>query len=978
MTRLWARAALFVSLASGGWAQTTPALRGVITDPSGASVPGAVVEIRSSGATLRAKTDSAGKYAWPALPPGKYTIRIAAKGFSPVERPDVEITKPTVLDFQLTIAAETQVVNVADETGAVSTQTDENGGALVLKEKELAALSDDPDELSEQLQALAGPGGGPDGAQIYIDGFTGGNLPPKSSIREVRINSNPFAPEYDRPGFGRIEIFTKPGSDKFHGQAFAQFNDEYLNARNPLLDQSNRPPYQQRFFGVSLMGPLKSQKASFGFDAERRNIDENALILATALDSSLNPVTINEAIQTPQVRTTLSPHLDYSINANNTLTVRYQNNRVELDNEGVGNFSLPSQAYNQTSSENTVQVTETAVLSASALNETRFQFMRAWLTDSGDNSKPALIVQGAFQAGAPQIGNSYNTTNNWELTNTSTYTRGRHVLKWGGRIRDAYLHDYSVNNFGGTFTFFGGIGPALDSNNQPIAGTSEQLTALEVYQRTLLFEQEGLGAAEIRLLGGGASQFSLNAGQALAKVNQFDAGVFINDDWRVRPNLTLSYGLRYEVQTNIGDFGDIAPRVALAWGIDGGGNMAAKTVLRAGFGTFYDRIGINDSLNVQRYDGFTQQSYLILNPNFFPNVPPLEVLNGTQQPQQIQILYSGIRAPRVYQASAGVERQINQHARVSVMYTGSRGVHLERSLNINAPIDGIYPYGAPGQRILTESTGFSRTNMLIVSPNVNFKKIFLFGFYGLSYGKDDNEGQPANPYKLRAEWGPSTFADVRHRLLLGSSLPLPWKFTLNPFFMVSSGTPYNITTGLDTNGDGFAMERPALLAGVSAANCAGSGLVYAAGFGCFNLNPAPGTPTIGRNYGRGPVNVNLSLRLARTWSFGGEGASGLASGQTGPPPGMGGARGPGGPPAGAPPPGGGPPAGAFGAVSGHRYNLTLSVSARNALNHPNYAAPNGDLSSPYFGESRSLAGFGPFGAPSTYNRKIDLQLRFTF
>ena len=218
--------------------------------------------------------------------PGKYTVRFIAKGFTLIERKDLELAQPTALDAELQIAAENQVVNVEAEANSVSTDTAENGDALVLKEKELAALSDDPDELSQQFQALAGPGGGPDGAQIYIDGFTGGNLPPKSSIREVRINSNPFSPEYDRPGFGRIQIFTKPGSDKIRGQAFMQYNKEALNSRSPLLDQSKRPPYQQQFYGLSLSGPLLKSKASFGFDGEHRTIDENAFILATDLDAS--------------------------------------------------------------------------------------------------------------------------------------------------------------------------------------------------------------------------------------------------------------------------------------------------------------------------------------------------------------------------------------------------------------------------------------------------------------------------------------------------------------------------------------------------------------------------------------------------------------------------------------------------------------------------------------------------------------------
>src|SRR5207245_1559986 len=170
----------------------------------------------------------------------------------------------------------------------------------------------------------------------------------------------------------------------------------------------------------------------------------------------------------------------------------------------------------------------------------------------------------------------------------------------------------------------------------------------------------------------------------------------------------------------------------------------------------------------------------------------------------------------------------------------------------------------------------------------------------------------------------------------------------------------------------FTSHRPALVSGVGTSDCRGGNLFYASGFGCFNLNPAPSTATIGRNYGRGPGTVNLNLRVARSWAFGDRGESGLAEG--GGPVGLGGARG------GAigPMPGGGPPAGMFGAASGKKYNLTLSASARNALNHPNYATPSGDLSSPFFGAYRSLSGFGPFGSPTTYNRKIDIQLRLTF
>jgi hypothetical protein len=948
------------------------------------------VQLRGPGGEQRKTTVEDGTYAFPVLRAGKYTVRVIAKGFSVSGRQDFEIAGPMVLDAQLTIQADTQVLNVDDEANSISADPTSNAGALVLREKELSALSDDPDELQQQLQAMAGPGAGPNGGQIYIDGFTGGNLPNKSSIREVRINSNPFSPEYERPGFGRIEILTKPGTDTLHGQAFGQFNNEMLNSRSPLLTTSTRPDYRQGFFGVNLTGPIKKGKASFGLDAQRRSKQENALIIATTLDANFMPQSVNESVQTPQASMGISPRLDYSINSSNTLVARYQYNRMNYDDQGVGSYDLASKGYNQVNTENTLQVTETAIVSPRFINETRFQYMRSNSQSTGDNTVPAVNVAGAFNGGGAQVGNSGTLQNRLELSNNSTYTRKTHTIKWGGRLRQSYLDSTSVNNFGGTYAFLGGSGPMLDANNQPVAGSPMQLTALERYQRTLIFQQQGMTDTQIRLLGGGASQFSLSAGTPTTSVKQFDAGLFLNDDWRARSNLTFSYGLRYEMQTNIADHADFSPRVGLAWGIDAKGSTPAKTVLRAGFGIFFDRVSDSVTLNELRYNGVTQQSYFIINPSFYPVIPPLGILEASKQPQSLQFVDSGIKAGHTYQTSIGVDRQVTRSVKISAAYLNGRGTHLSRSRDINAPIGGLYPYGDSQLRYLTESTGVSRTNQLQVSPSINYKKLFLFGFYALSYGKTDSEGQPADPYNLRAEWGPSSFSDVRHRMVVGTSLPLPWKISVSPFVMVSSGAPYNITTGRDTNGDSITAERPSIVA-LGAGQCTGRDLYYSTSFGCFNLNPAAGT-SIARNYARGPGSVNISARLMRTWTIGGHGeaAGGMGGMMMGGPPGGGGMGGGGGMRGGGgPPPGGGmmtaPPPGMMGAsgapqVSSRRYTITLSVNASNVLNHVNWGTPSGDLSSPYFGQYRSLGGgFGPMGGSgSTYNRKIDLQVRFAF
>ncbi|HEY6347111.1 MAG TPA: carboxypeptidase-like regulatory domain-containing protein [Bryobacteraceae bacterium] len=434
MHSLVLRALFFAVSVSTLLAQSSPpSLRGTITDPSGALVPGADVQLRGPGGTQRRTTDTTGQYSFPSLAPGKYSLRVTAKGFTDAQRQNFDITQPVTFDVQLTIASSTQTVDVQDQSGktAVNTDPTSNGGAIVLGQKELEALSDDPDELSQQLQAMAGPGAGPEGGQIYIDGFTGGNLPPKSSNREIRINSNPFSAEYDRTGFGRIEIFTKPGTNSLHGQAFGQFNDEYFNSRSPLYTQSSSlPPYKNQFEGFNLSGPLKKDKASSTFDFERRDITENAFILATDLNSGLLPQTFNQALLTPQTRTSFSPRLDYAINPSNTLVVRYQLVQIGMDNQGAGSFNLPSTAYNQRTGENTVQATETAILSPRLINETRFQYMRSNTADSGAGVAPMLTVEDAFTSGSAIVGYSNNLTNKLELSNISTYTKGTHTLKW--------------------------------------------------------------------------------------------------------------------------------------------------------------------------------------------------------------------------------------------------------------------------------------------------------------------------------------------------------------------------------------------------------------------------------------------------------------------------------------------------------------------------------------------------------------------
>ena len=264
---------LFLFLPALVFAQTSaPSLRGQVLDPSGAAVPGLTVTVVGpTGMKLAAQTDDQGNYAFRNLAPGAYTLTIRLKGFNDFVKAGIVIARgqPQVVNAQLSVAVEKQQITVTDTTTKVTVNPEENASALVIKGKDLESLSDDPDELQSELEALAGPSAGPNGGQIYIDGFTGGQLPPKSSIREIRVNQNPFSAQYDSLGYGRIEILTKPGTDKLHGQLFVSGNDSDFNTRNPFATQI--PGYHSEMFNGNVGGPL-NKKTSFYIDGQRRDI----------------------------------------------------------------------------------------------------------------------------------------------------------------------------------------------------------------------------------------------------------------------------------------------------------------------------------------------------------------------------------------------------------------------------------------------------------------------------------------------------------------------------------------------------------------------------------------------------------------------------------------------------------------------------------------------------------------------------------
>ena len=933
-------AALFVS--SILYAQSSEvSLRGQVKDPSGAVVPAVTVTaVAADGKKAEAQTNEEGLYEFRNLAPGTYTVRIQVAGFADIEKAGVVIARgqSQVVDAQLVVFLETQKVTVKGESSEVSVSPTSSVGALVMKGDDLKALSDNPDDLQEELLALAGPAAGPNGGQIYIDGFTEGRLPPKESIREIRVNQSPFAAEYDRLGFGRIEIFTKPGTDKFHGQGSVEFSDAVFNSRNPFAP--TKPPYQSWEIDGNVGGPL-GKKASFFVDAERRDVGEVAAVNAVTLDSSFNETPFTQAVVNPTWRTTFSPRVDYQLTPKNTLTVRYSYLQRGSDNNGIGQFSLPSQAYDTRYREQTIQASETAMLSMRSVNETRIQYVRQRTDQTGDNSQPTVSVLAAFTGGGISVGPNITNHDHYELHNMTSVTMGKHLVKFGGRLRGISLWDSSQESYNGAFTF----------------------TALEAYRLTLQGITDGLTPEEIRAQGGGARQFSLTAGNPVAALHQYDLGLFIQDDWRVRPNVSVSAGLRYETQNQISDHGDFAPRLSIAWGLDRGKSGQPKTVLRAGAGIFYDRVGSNLTLQALRLNGVVQQRYVISNPDFFPEFPTPGELAAGAAPQTIRQVASGLRAPYVVQSAIGIERQFPKNITFAVTYTNSHGVHMLRSRNINAPLPGTYdplnpasavrPFGGTENIYEYESSGLFNQNQLIANYSARVSPSFtLFGFYMLNQARSNSDGAgsfPANQYDLTTEYGRAGF-DVRQRFFSGGSFVFPLGFRVSPFLQISSGSPFDIVVGQDLNGDVLFNDRPALATDLTRPS------VVTTAYGTFDTLPQAGMTIIPRNYGDGPGRFNLNLRLSKTFGFGREvsraeggpsgGRGGRGGGRRGGPPG--GGLGPGGLSG-----GGGRPPGLFGASGNKRYNLEFIIGVRNIFNHVNLASPVGNLSSPLFGRSNA-------------------------
>jgi hypothetical protein len=915
-------------------------LHGTVLDPSGAAIAGAQVSLIAGRRAQQTLSGADGQYSFRDLKPGTYSIEAKAKGFDVfrLDRIALAAGEAGQADLKLTIAVEKEEVTVAGQNQQMGVAGDQNANAAIIRGSALDAFSDDPNELQSELQTLAGPAAGPNGGEIYIDGFAGGKIPPKSSILEIRVNQDPFSAAYDRLGYGRVEIITKPGSQKLRGSISAGGNPSAVNTANPLV--GNQPSYYQYTIAGDVSGPIRKNAAFYlnGFRMFFQN--QNMVDALNPADLSSN---IHQAVPAPVDTVSVNPRIDVQLGAKNTLSLRDSFYRTYLTGQDVGTLDLPSQAASILSEENALQLGETILVNAQFVNETHFQWSHIINNQEAASVTPEITVQGAFTSGGNSAGAERDTQNNFELQNYSTATKGNQTLRFGARLRLYDDTSFSTTGQNGTYTF----------------------DTVAAYQA------------------GQPSQYSANViANPLANVKLFDGALYFQDDWKVKPGFGIGMGLRFESQNRIHDHNDWAPRVAVAWSPRLHGGAAPKTIIRAGYGWFYNRFTVPNSfagsysgtpyiMQAIHNNGVNQTGYIVQNPAFFdPNAPaPVSVLtSAASSTPSIQTIDPHFHAALDMQTGVGVDRQIAKGITANVTYLFTQGVHHDLMNCENAPAFDVGSYKITGSspaefNYQFQSGGFYRQNQLIFTASVQLKRFIFSGNYLINEARSDTESVnfvPSVAANPGLDYGRATFG-YRQRLSFLNSYTGPWGIVYASMLVARSGTPYNLTIGNDLTGNNQFNARPTF------GTCGAAGVV-STDYGCLDTNPVGKDETmVPFDLGTGPANAVYHVRISKVIGVGprtktaGQGQTYTANANSVSGRGI----------------GNGGAAVRLDQTAPRRFNLTFVIGASNAFNIVNLGTPNGVLLSPLYGKTQALAG-GPFANPTPGNRAVNFQTTFSF
>ena len=771
---------LISAAASAEEPQETVAVTGTIQDAKGASIPGAKVKLtpQSGGHETEITTDETGTFSFDNQPAGDYTITVIAPGFELAERKVTAGTSPvSPIQIRLKLSQVTEKVNVSADANPLSPE--QNADRVHLDERFLGGLPMlNGDPLSVASIFTDPSVAGSKGPQILVDGVPADALElPLSSIKDLVVNQNPYSPEFGRPGRGRIEVKTKHRiHQKFHGAVFTDFQNSVFDARNAFATVT--PLHQQDTSEAELEGPI-ARSATFLVSARHEVNNDSAVVDAQTLSGP-----VSENLGTPERNTHLFGRLNFRLNANHKLSITYKYKNKFLEHQNVGGFDLPERATDFFDHHNEFNIFETATPTPHLLNEFRAAFRQRRQDTTSLTDEPAILVLGFFNAGGAQIALHRRDTYA-DFEDIATLSRGIHTLRFGGGFSPKWVWAVNASNFGGTFTF-SCLMPSTDPTSPCFSSAYSQNTP---------------------------AQFTLNFGDPQISFKQHEFYSFVQDEMRLRQNLSLVLGLRYEGQSNGNSFKNVAPRLAFAYSPGRG-----HTVLRGGFGIFYERQPDAIEQLTRLFDGTRIRQIVIANPSY-PNPFPPGVMPSSIPPtnESIDVPSPELTFPYLLQGSFAIERKLGKGENyLTADFTTVRGLHLYRTRNVNAPLPGT-----PGSTIVPnpgfaninqfESTGSSRSNSVTFTlrtrPRRNATVLLQ---YVLSRSFDDTPGLyflPADNYDLRPEWGRSDY-DRRHRFNLAGTYALPWGFSLGAIVKAYSGPPFNITTGSDNNNDTVFNDRP--------------------------------------------------------------------------------------------------------------------------------------------------------------------------
>lgn len=759
-------------------------IEGQVNDESGGALAACRVVLLSAQrkALIETQTNAIGRYVVQPVVPGEYYLQVTAPGFEPaVSEVTLRKDRVTRIVFVLRIARAEFQVSVGADSAEVSIQPDENANALTLTAENLDMLP----SVDQDFLATAGDFLGATGApSLVVDGIERDSLDlPPSAIAEIRINRNPYSAEYSRPGSNRMEITTRGAAKQLRGAASFFLRNSALDARNAFA--ARRLPFSRQSVDLSLSGPLSvKRKLGFFVAFQGQNGARARQIRALLPSGLLQADSLSDSNETD-----LNARLDGQLSAAQSLSLRWNSDREGSGNEGIGGLNLPERARDVKSRDDEASLSWTTIWSQKALNQLQAELDWERQNVTSRTQSQALIVHGAFSSGGAQE-QSLQRQLRLQMQDVFSYTSGVHSVRAGGGTRSSWLSHEDRSNFGGSFEF---------------ASLADFEAGRPIYYRRV-------------------------EGDPFIRFAQHSGFGFAQEDWRLRPDLNVSLGLRLETQPSFRQTMNVAPRLGLAWSPRG-----TKTVLRGGFGVFYDRFPSSLQERSLRFDGLRVRSLIVANPGY-PD--PLATGVATALPPSIYRLAADLQTPSAWVSGLSLERQLPGKLILAADYRLQRGLHLLRSLNLNAPQpgNGQRPVPLVGNIHQYESSASSRERTFAVTLRGPWKLGDFSAQYRYLRAFGDTEGAgflPADNFNLRPEWG-RLGEDRRHRLQLVNTAKLPGGFRLGFISSLSSGGPFNITSGTDDNRDTEVNDRPA------------------------------GTR---RNSGQGPGFAKLDVRLGKEWTL---------------------------------------------------------------------------------------------------------------